>query len=347
MDDRTNPVDSSSLTWDDPKVLVAIIVAAVALYVALFSALCFGRRLNKLEEERRIREKALEKMTREHEDSLDPINQQQQQQQQQVDALQGTKRQHEVHDREDSAQREAGPHCTGLLKAAKGFQTRLKKLLDGIQEQQVVERSIEFDMETLYQVCRLVYWMHVVKNDKESTKELRLRANRISAEFESNNEKEPFYISELGQETIADIMKAGSGSDCISWPRFYAHDDEDHDVSDNKLSNFERWINFKLAFGLEELKKMRDVPVRLVHLHNELVDLISFLDPSHHDLYHQYYPDEEKTKIGIQGSNRDKDWENDTRNESNSFMGTESIASKSYPLILTSTTSTDSVEVWE
>ena len=324
--------------------LVAIIVAAVALYVALVSALCFGKRLNKLKEERRIHEKALEKMTREHEDSLDQTKQQQQQRQQE-DARQGTKRQHEVDGREYTAQRDAGPHCVGLLKATKGFQTRLKKLLDGIKEQQFVERSFEFDMETLYQVCRLVYWMHVVKNDKESTKELRLRVNRISAKFESNNEKEPFYISELGQETIADIMEADS--DCISWPRFYAHDDEDHDNSDNKLSIFERWINFKLAFGLEELKKMRDVPVRLVRLHNELVDLISFLDPSNHDQYHEYYADEEKIKIEIEGSNRDKDWENDTRNESNSFMGTKSIASKPYPLILTSTNSTDSVEVWE
>jgi hypothetical protein len=185
----------------------------------------------------------------------------------------------------------------------------LKTLLDGIKEQQFVERSIEFDMETLYLVCRLVYWMHVVKNDKESTKELRLHVNKISAEFESSNEKEPFYISELGQETIADIMEADSGY--ISWPRFYAHDDEDHDDSDNKLSDFERWSNFKLAFGLEKLKKMRDVPVRLVCLHNELVDLISFLDPSNNDQY-QFYADEERENIEIERSDRYKGSENDT-----------------------------------
>jgi hypothetical protein len=58
--DTTNPV-GSSLTWDDPKVLVAIITAAMALYVALISALCFGKRLNKLEKERLGHENALKK----------------------------------------------------------------------------------------------------------------------------------------------------------------------------------------------------------------------------------------------------------------------------------------------
>lgn len=188
------------------------------------------------------------------------------------------------------------PYRISLMHAAHGLHQRLTDMNNNT----IDPTDATYKGEIMFLLARFIHWLFYYRQHSKLTKHyefiggkafdyihaLQTTQNGISktlanVELKTNqNDLDPFYISALGQQAIAETMRTDSG-DCVSYIKFMSAMSSVEGTSEDEfVSNMKKWIYEPLNPQFELFSKINEQPTRFIQLDTLLSELISTLDQS-------------------------------------------------------------------